>query len=102
MSRFGAGDALIGLAAVALLLAALIPSYRARAFQRLVSEASTDVEALRVGAMQARNLNGNWPPAAPPGVAPQQLTGSFPGDSALAKGDYTLEWRLWNRVEDVP
>lgn len=102
MNRIQAGDALIGLAVVALLLAALLPSYRARAFDRTVEAAVSDVETLRTGAAQARNLNGRWPDATPAGLAPPGVSGAFPGDSALVRDGYTLEWRLWNRVENAP
>ena len=102
MSRIRAGDALIGLALLALLVAALLPSYRARALDRLVEDAVGDVDALRGGVAQARELNGSWPEAAPAGVAPTAVSGAFPGDSGLVRNGYVLEWRLWNRVEEVP
>lgn len=101
MNRIGTGDAVIGLAILALVAAALLPSYRARAFDRLVESAVADVDALRQAASRTRASSNAWPPAMPPGVVPVGASGVFPGDSALARDGYTLEWLLWERVEET-
>lgn len=102
MNRIGTGDAMIGLAILALVAAALLPSYRARAFDGLVEAAVADVDALRQATTRTRASSGAWPPTVPPGIVPDGAAGIFPGDSALARTDYTLEWRLWERVEEAP
>lgn len=102
MNRLGTGDAMIGLAVIALVLAALLPTYRARAFDGLVASAVGDVDALRQATVQSRSATGSWPAAASPGLVPEGARAAFPGDSGLARDAYTLEWRLWERVEGVP
>lgn len=102
MNRIGRDDALIGLAVVALVLAAILPTYRARALDRGVESATADVDALRLAAIRSRSATGAWPAAAAPGIVPEGAAAAFPGDSALARDGYTLEWRLWERVEEVP
>ena len=96
------GDALIGLAVVALVLAAILPTYRGRALDRVVESATADVDALRLAVIRSRSATGAWPAAAAPGIVPEGAAGAFPGDSALARDGYTLEWRLWERIEEVP
>ncbi len=92
---------MIGLALMALVLAALLPTARARSFDRLVESAVTDIEALRQATTVTRSSAGAWPPAVAPGDIPEGAAAAFPGDSALARDGYTLQWRLWERVEEV-
>ncbi|MBT8487804.1 MAG: hypothetical protein HKN72_15230 [Gemmatimonadetes bacterium] len=102
MNRIGTGDAMMGLAVVTLLLAAILPTLRARAFDRVIESAVADVDALRLAAIRSSSATGAWPAAAAPGIVPLGAAAAFPGDSALARDGYTLEWRLWERVEEVP
>lgn len=102
VGRFGPGDALIGLALVALVVAALLPTYRAQAFDRMVEEATADVEALRAAASRQREVAGSWPPAAEPGRVPAGVSRAFGGDSLMVRDGYSLEWRLWARIDEVP
>lgn len=101
LRRVGPGDALVGLSLLALVLAALVPTFRARAFDRLVEAAAADVDALRVAAEGQRRVRGSWPPAAPSGVIPSGVSVAFQGDTTMAREEYALEWRLWDRVEQV-
>lgn len=101
LRRVGAGDALIGLSLLALILAGLLPTFRQRAFDRLVEDAATDVEALRTAALTQREVDGSWPPAAPPGRVPDVVSGAFGGDTVVAREGYALQWRLWDRVAYV-
>lgn len=101
LRRVGTGDALIGLAVIAVVLAALLPTYRVRAFERTVEEAVTDVEALRAAALRVVSASGQWPDARPPGRVPAGATGVFDNDTTMARGAYTLEWRLVDRIQYV-
>jgi len=101
MRRFGTGDAMIGLGLLALILSALLPSYRARSFDQLVTEAASDVDLLRGSAERRFRTQGQWPRTAPAGVLPPGTSGSFQGDSTLARERYSVQWRLWERVEYV-
>lgn len=91
---------MIGLALLSLVFAALLPTYRARRFDRMAEDAIQDVATLRDATERARELNGAWPPAAPAGEVPEGAAGAFP-DSVLGGQGYTLEWRLLDRVEYV-
>lgn len=102
MSRIGPGDALIGLALVTLVIAALLPSYRARAFDAAVDDATDDVDRLRSAALQAYRANGRWPSATEPGRAPAGTSGAFGNDTTMVRDEYILEWRLWHRTDRVP
>lgn len=101
LRRMRTGDALIGLAVVAVVLAALLPTYRARAFARTVDEAAADVETLRAAALRLASARGEWPDARPPGRVPTGATGVFDGDTTMVREAYTLEWRLLDRVQYV-
>ena len=101
LRRMGTGDALVGLALVALLLAALLPTYRARAFDRTVDDAVADVDALATASLRLRDATGDWPDAPPAGRVPAGATGAFDNDSTMVRDAYTLEWRLLDRIEYV-
>lgn len=101
MNRIGTGDAVIGLALMALVLAALLPTARARSFDQLVESALSDIDAMRQATTVTRSSTGALPAAVAPGAIPEGAAAAFPGDSALARDGYTLEWRLWERVEEV-
>jgi hypothetical protein len=102
VNRIGPGDALIGLALLTLVLASLLPSYRARAFDATVEDAVADIDRLRTAALQAYRLNGGWPPAMEPGRVPPGMSGVYGGDGTMVREAYVLEWRLWHRVARVP
>ncbi|MDX1646786.1 MAG: hypothetical protein R3304_06565 [Longimicrobiales bacterium] len=97
----GTGDALIGLGLAVLVVAALLPTYRARAFQSSVAEAVADVDALRAAALRFVAATGEWPPARPPGSVPAGASGSFGGDTTMVRDAYMLQWTLLERVEHV-
>lgn len=100
LRRVGKGDALIALAVITLILAALLPTYRARAFARIVEEAVTDVETIRAVALRLVSAGGEWPDARPPGRIPAGATGAF-DDTTMVREAYTLEWRLVDRIHYV-
>lgn len=100
MNRVGTGDAMIGLGVIALVMAALLPTYRARAFNAAVESAVADVEAVRQATSRIRSTTGAWPTAVPPGMLPNGSSGALPADSALIRDGYAIEWRLWQRVEE--
>lgn len=102
MSRIGPGDALIGLALLTLVVAALLPSYRARAFDAAVEDAVADVDRLRSAALQAYRVNGQWPAPSEPGRIPAATSGAFGNDTTMIREAYVLEWRLWHRIDRVP
>lgn len=99
LRRVGKGDALIALAVIALILAALLPTYRARDFARTVEEAVADVEALRAAALRLVSAREEWPDARPPGRVPAGTTGAFDDDTTMVREAYTLEWRLVDRIQ---
>lgn len=101
LRRFGPGDALIGLSLVALVLAALLPAYRARAFDRLLEEAESDIEALRTAALGEYGSARSWPEPRDPGRIPEELAGVFGADTTMVRKGYVLEWRVLSRVEHV-
>ncbi len=101
LRRIGPGDALIGLALLTLVFAALLPAYRARAFDDLVDDALADVEALRTAMLTAREASAQWPPAMPVGRIPTGAAAAFGGDTTMARPGYALEWSLWRRVDRV-
>lgn len=102
MSRIGPGDALVGLALLTLAVAAVLPSYRARAFDATVEDAVADVDRLRTAALQASRANGRWPSAMAPGQVPPGTSGAFGDDPTMIRPDYVLEWRLLSKVDRVP
>ena len=93
---------MIGLAVIALVLASLLPTYRARAFDGVVESAIADVEAVRQATTRVRASTGSWPTAVPPGMMPDGSSASLPADSALVREGYSIEWRLWERVDEEP
>jgi len=102
VNRVGPGDALIGLALVTLVLAALLPVYRARAFETMVDDATTDVDTLRGAMVRAREAGSGWPATTPPGRVPSGAFSAFGGDTTMVRDEYVLQWRLWDRIERVP
>ena len=101
LRRMGTGDALIGLALIALVLAGLLPTYRARAFDRALGEAVAEVDALVAAAQRRRATTGDWPEARPAGRVPSGAASIFEGDSTMVRDAYTLEWSLLDRVAYV-
>ena len=86
MSRSGMGrrgaafaDYVMIVAGIALLLAAAIPTLRARSFQTLVDEAAADVETLRAASEQHFASTRAWPAAGDPGAIPAEVANAFIG-----------------------
>jgi hypothetical protein len=98
------GDMAILLSTLLLLIALAAPALRARGFERLTVRVAADVEVLVTAARDYHSERGTWPSGASPGVAPAELSGLFPGDSALVFDAYVLEWSQLEsvRYEDVP
>lgn len=94
-------DALIGLAAVILILAFSAPMLRARSFQKLLGAATADVETLRTSALGSFSTSGVWPAAGGSGVIPAEVAAAFPGDSAFVRDEYSLQWSVLEVVERV-
>lgn len=100
--RVTVGDASIGGALAVLLAAILLPTLRARGFERLVADATADVETMRAAAGSVFETTGRWPEDAEIGVIPVEISGAFQDDSLLVRDGYAVHWRLWARVERVP
>jgi len=100
--RFTVADASIAGALMVLLIAMLLPTLRARSFERAVDDASADVETLRVAATRSFRATGRWPQGAELGVIPTELAGAFQGDTLLVRDAYAVQWRLWARIDHVP
>lgn len=94
-------DVLMGVGALALVVALLYPLLRARGFQRMIEDVVMEVEAMRAGAVRSYELTGAWPPAGGVGDLPPALTSSFEGHGALLRDDYALQWTSWEVVEAV-
>ena len=101
LRRLRAADFAVILAVLVLVVVAAAPTLRGRAFQGLVEDAAGEVEVLRTRAVDTRTSGGAWPTPSAPGVTPTELRGAYAGDSALAFGGYTLEWRTVDVVERV-
>lgn len=94
-------DVLIGVAAACLVGALAYPALRGRAFRGLVGGVVMEVEALRSGATRSYTANGGWPASTEPGAMPAGMTGSFEGDTTLVREDYSLQWSVWEVVEET-
>jgi hypothetical protein len=99
--RVTRGDVAIMISVVLLAGALLAPVIRSRAFHRLTAAAAADVDALRGAALSTFTSTGRWPTPAPAGTAPTELSGAFPGDSALVRSRYRLQWITLEVVEYV-
>lgn len=95
------GDVMMGLATFSLLVALLLPFFRARAFDSMVEGAAAEVESLSVAARGVFDRTGVWPPAAAVGVIPDGTAGTFAPDSTLVRKAYTLQWSGLDVVEEV-
>jgi hypothetical protein len=94
-------DLLIGIAVGALILAFLYPTLRAWSLRGLVEDVIAEVETLRSGATAVFAQTGAWPTAGAPGRIPTEVSIHFAADSSLARSDYTLQWTIWEVVEQV-
>jgi hypothetical protein len=94
-------DMLVFLATVSLAAALLYPAWSARGFRERVATAVADVEAVSAAAQRVLQQSGRWPEAAPPGIAPVELTGLSGEGSAFSRTDYRVEWTSWNVVDSV-
>jgi len=95
------GDVLVGIALVALIGTLAYPNLRSRAFRGLLDGAVTDVETMSTAARRTYAASGSWPPPTAAGALPTELAGAFPGDTALVRNGYSLQWRRWEVVEEV-
>jgi hypothetical protein len=94
-------DVSVVLATFALLAAFLYPTWRARAFRERVASAIADVDAIGSAARASRTLQGRWPTAAAPGVAPPELSGLAGPEGPFARPGYTLAWTTWEVIDSV-
>ena len=94
-------DVLIGVAAACLLAALVYPAVSGRAFRGLVGDAVVEIESLRSAATRSYTTSGAWPGATEPGAMPTGMAGSFGGDTTLVREDYTLQWSVWEVVEET-
>lgn len=93
-------DIVMGVALVALLLAAVAPTLRARSHDALVERAERDVETLRVASEQYFASNSAWPTPGEPGAIPAEVASAFPGRATLAENEYSLQWRVLEMLEE--
>lgn len=97
-----AGDALLVLAGVALLVALAAPSIRWASFRHRLHTVEGSVDAVRSSAVRYHRLRGVWPAPAPAGTEPPELAGLLPGNVALAGTGYRLAWERWSAAERSP
>ena len=95
------GDILVGIALLTLIATLVYPNLRARAFRNLLDGAVADVENLNAAAVRIYDASGAWPIPTAAGSVPPEVAGAFPGDTALTRNDYALQWRRWEVVDQV-
>lgn len=89
-------DALVVLAALAVVAALAYPWWSALSFRRQVEQAIADVEAASARARSSLELLGRWPTPGPPGEAPPELSGLV-----FTRAAYVLGWSTWEVVDSV-
>jgi Tfp pilus assembly protein PilE len=94
-------DLVVFLATLSLAAALLYPAWSARGFRDRVATAVADVEAVTTAARRTLQQSGQWPEAAPPGMAPPELAGLSGEGSAFSRTDYRVGWTSWNVVDSV-
>lgn len=94
-------DVVVGIALVTVVLALAYPTLKARSFRASVAAMVLDVDALREGAEDYLRASGSWPAPEATGTIPPELTHLFPGDTDLAREQYTLQWSRWEVVDYV-
>ena len=81
------GDVVLALAAVSIVAALLLPIWRGRSFEGLVTGAEEDVRSMMTSVAFSRDQDGRWP-ASPPS-----------GD--ISREDYSVAWSVWDVVDSV-
>lgn len=93
---FAPGDAVMLLAAAALVAALLWPRWEWHAFQERVDETTRAVDAAREALTTVHRARGVWPSEAAPGRMPPELDGTaVGGEEAFRAGDALLQVRRW-------
>ena len=92
-------DIVMAVAGITLLIAAAMPTLRARSFEALVEAAATDVETLRSASEEYFSSTRAWPTPMEPGDLPPEVTTAFPGRASLSGPDYSVQWRLLEMLE---
>lgn len=92
-------DVVIGVAALALVLAAAAPTLRARGFASLVEQARGDVETLRSAAEQYFASSQAWPTPGEAGTIPPEVATAFPGAIELVQEEYSIQWQVLEMIE---
>lgn len=99
-SRTGlaAGDVLLALAGVALVLAMAYPRLERALMGGRVDAAQADVDAVGAAVAAFRAERQGWPPAAELGVVPPDLVGFLPRGFSFQSAAYALKWDRWETV----
>ncbi len=95
------GDVLVGIALLTLIATLAYPNLKARAFRGLLDGAVADVESLNAAAIRIHGVSGSWPAPTVTGAMPPEVAGAFPGDTALVRKGYALQWRRWEVVDQI-
>ena len=99
--RLSSSDLLVALAILSLVSAFFYPTLRSKAFSDRVDSTANEVETLRRAALGVLSQTGAWPTSGEPGRIPLEVSGAFPSDSLLSRDEYTLQWTLWEVVDQV-
>jgi prepilin-type N-terminal cleavage/methylation domain-containing protein len=83
------------LASIALL------KYRDFTNEALAARIGTDMETVRLAALNYYSETGNWPPEAAPGQVPAELVRFLPDGWRFATGSYELDWENLGGVVGV-
>ena len=104
--RDGAGflvaDAVVGLAALAVLAALLVPVVQRSARYARIEAAQERVQQVHMGYQEHRAAEGSWPVSAPPGQVPEGLAAYLPPGASFEGDGFVVEARRWRAVEQPP
>ena len=82
-----------------LLLAAAMPTLRARSFNALVDQAAGEISTLRAASEQHFASTSQWPTPGDFGEIPPEVATAFPGRTSLTHDEYSLRWRVLEMLE---
>jgi len=97
---FSLADLVVGLAALTVLAALLLPVVHRSARAARLDAAEERVQQVRMAYEEHRTAEGSWPGSAPPGRVPAGLERYLPPGTGFEGEGFVLEARRWRTVEE--
>lgn len=95
-------DVLLVISVLALVVALAYPRMRRTILRERVEQATSDVQAVVDAVERFQAEQGRWPGLSEVGVTPAELAPYLPEGVTFARGDYQLEFQVWETAKEVP